>query len=606
MRFTIQSVLLSLFLIIFVVVASIAVHAELVLSALDAGLGQLGNKRAPALIMLGQMHNDASDVRDAESRIVFGSNDLVEASKADRETARRRIDSNLENYAPTMVDAGDRELIQKFKELWNLSETRWRETSGALDAGRRDAAVSLFSGPSKKAYDEAADAIQKAVDDIAGNVRDEIAENRSSVAVYRTVTLVGALISALAIAVGVFVAFARVARPVRALVESMDRLAKGERDAPIPFVDRADEVGDMARSVLVFQKTAQENEQLSHDAARNRASLDAQREEGEKAQRAAIEGERSVVVASIGAALAKLAERDLTHRIAADLPSSYAKLKSDFNDAAERLSEALQAVSAGSEAIRDGASDLSRAATDLSTRTERQAAGVEETSSQLSAITANVRKTSGNVEQARDVVRAARQRAELSSAIVSETVSAMTDIAASSSQMGRIIGVIDEIAFQTNLLALNAGVEAARAGDAGRGFAVVASEVRALAQRSADAAKEIKTLISVAGAQVGRGVELVGNTGRSLEQIALEVAQIDGIVSAIAGSALEQSNNLNGVNGAIGDIERATQDSAAKSDESRAACQSLFQETEDLSRIVSSFRIRAKASDGAARARLVA
>jgi methyl-accepting chemotaxis protein len=606
MRFTIKSVLFSLFLIIFVVVASIAVHAGFVLSALDAGLGQLGDKRAPALIMLGQMNNDGSDVRDAESRIVFGPIERLEASKADREAARRRIDINLEKYAPTMVDAGDRELFQKFKELWNVSEARWRETSGALDAGRRDSAAILFSGPSKKAYDEAADAIQKAVEDIAGNVRDEIAESRNSVAFDRTVTLVGALIAVFAIAVGVFVAFSRIARPIHALVEAMDRLAKGERDSPIPFVDRADEVGDMARSVLVFQKTAQENEQLSRDAARSRASLDAQREHGEKAQRAAIETERSVVVASIGEALAKLAERDLTHRIAADLPPSYAKLKSDFNDAAERLSDSLQAVASGAEAIRDGASDLSRAAIDLSTRTERQAAGVEETSTQLSAITTNVRKTSGNVEQARDVVRAARQRAEMSSSIVSEAVSAMTDIAASSSQMGQIIGVIDEIAFQTNLLALNAGVEAARAGDSGRGFAVVASEVRALAQRSADAAKEIKALISAAGAQVGRGVELVGSTGRSLEQIALEVAQIDGIVSAIAGSALEQSNNLNGVNGAIGDIERTTQDNAAKSDESRAACQSLFQETEDLSRIVSSFRLRAKASDGGARAPLVA
>jgi len=241
-------------------------------------------------------------------------------------------------------------------------------------------------------------------------------------------------------------------------------------------------------------------------------------------------------------------------------------------------------------AIRSGSSEISQASDDLSRRTEQQAASLEETAAALDEITATVNKTADGARQASSVVQSARGDAEKSGHVVRDAVAAMNAIEQSSTQIGNIIGVIDEIAFQTNLLALNAGVEAARAGDAGRGFAVVASEVRALAQRSAEAAKEIKTLISASGQQVGAGVNLVGQTGEALQRIVSRVAEIDGLVSEISASAQEQATGLQQVNTAVNQMDQVTQQNAAMVEQSTAASHSLAQEADVLAASVSRFR----------------
>jgi methyl-accepting chemotaxis protein len=245
--------------------------------------------------------------------------------------------------------------------------------------------------------------------------------------------------------------------------------------------------------------------------------------------------------------------------------------------------------------VRSGAGEITQASDDLSRRTEQQAASLEETAAALDQITATVRKTAENANAARDVVTTAKSDAERSGVVVRETVAAMTGIENSSKQIGNIIGVIDEIAFQTNLLALNAGVEAARAGDAGRGFAVVATEVRALAQRSADAAKEIKTLISASGTQVATGVKLVGETGIALGRIVEQVEQLNGLVRDIAGSAQEQATGLAEVNSAVNQMDQVTQQNAAMVEQSTAASHSLASEAEALGQLVGQFQIGGQA-----------
>ena len=267
------------------------------------------------------------------------------------------------------------------------------------------------------------------------------------------------------------------------------------------------------------------------------------------------------------------------------------KLQSDFNAAMGQLKDAMTTVVTNVSAIRSGAGEISQAADDLSRRTEQQAASLEETAAALDQITATVRKTASGAKQCSDVVLAARGDAEKSGEIVRDAVGAMSAIEQSSTQISQIIGVIDEIAFQTNLLALNAGVEAARAGDAGRGFAVVASEVRALAQRSADAAKEIKTLISSSGTPVGAGVSLVGQTGEALNRIVERVAEIDGLVSEISASAQEQATGLQQVNTAVNQMDQVTQQNAAMVEQSTAASHSLAQEADVLNQSVSRFEI---------------
>jgi methyl-accepting chemotaxis protein len=314
-----------------------------------------------------------------------------------------------------------------------------------------------------------------------------------------------------------------------------------------------------------------------------------------EAERAARAEEQASVVRGLANGLAELAAGDLTARITQTFPGEYEQLRNDFNEAMGKLQAAMKTIVVNAGGIRSGAGEISQASDDLSRRTEQQAASLEETAAALDEITATVRKTAEGSKQANGVVATTRSDAEASGQVVQETVAAMAEIEKSSKQISQIIGVIDEIAFQTNLLALNAGVEAARAGDAGRGFAVVASEVRALAQRSSEAAKEIKGLISASSQHVETGVELVGEAGKALQQIVLKVNDISGLVSEIAASAQEQATALAEVNTAINQMDQVTQQNAAMVEQSTAASHSLTQEADELMSLISRFRTGAAA-----------
>ncbi len=317
-------------------------------------------------------------------------------------------------------------------------------------------------------------------------------------------------------------------------------------------------------------------------------AAEAQKRAAEEA-RAATAREQSRVVDSLATALEQLSAGNLAYRIDTPFPPDYERLRSNFNQAVTTLDGTVGTVDENTRALKTGSADISAAADDLSQRTERQAAALEQTAAALDEITTTVRKTSDGARTASAVVSAATVDAGKSGGIVREAISAMAEIEKSAKEISQIIGVIDEIAFQTNLLALNAGVEAARAGEAGKGFAVVASEVRALAQRSAEAAKEIKALISASSAQVGSGVQLVGQTGEALERIVRQVAEINTIVAEIAASAHEQASGLNEVNAAVNQMDQITQQNAAMVEQSTAASKTLVHQAERLAELVASF-----------------
>jgi methyl-accepting chemotaxis protein len=301
--------------------------------------------------------------------------------------------------------------------------------------------------------------------------------------------------------------------------------------------------------------------------------------------------EQKAVVDVMAKGLSGLAGGDLSTRIAAQVASDYAALKNDFNAAAAGLEDAIRTISGVASQIGSGTQEIAQASNDLSRRTEQQAASLEETAAALDEIAATVRQTADGATRATSEVASARTDAERSGQVVGQAVSAMGAIEDSSRQITQIIGVIDEIAFQTNLLALNAGVEAARAGDAGRGFAVVAQEVRALAQRSAEAAKEIKTLISTSSQQVDAGVSLVGQTGEALSRIVGRVAAIDDLVRQISSSSQEQASGLAEVNTAVNHMDQVVQQNAAMVEQATAATHSLKGETAQLVSLVSRFKI---------------
>ncbi|NBB64477.1 PAS domain S-box protein [Pseudomonas sp. ODNR1LW] len=315
-----------------------------------------------------------------------------------------------------------------------------------------------------------------------------------------------------------------------------------------------------------------------------------ERERRAEADRAAAETQAAVVKAT-GRGLSALAAGDLFYRIQESFPGDYAILRDDFNRAMTALDEAVSVIRGNAGSIQSGAHEISSAAEDLSRRTERQAAGLEETAAALDQITATVRKSAENAQAADTVVGQTRTQAETGGAVVQRAITAMSEIEKSSDQISQIIGVIDEIAFQTNLLALNAGVEAARAGEAGRGFAVVASEVRALAQRSADSAREIKTLISTSSTQVKSGVVLVRESGEALSGIAARVNEITHLMGEIRASTQEQALALAEVNTAVNEMDQVTQQNAAMVEESTAASLSLNREAADMARLVGRFQV---------------
>jgi methyl-accepting chemotaxis protein len=298
-----------------------------------------------------------------------------------------------------------------------------------------------------------------------------------------------------------------------------------------------------------------------------------------------------IVLDDLVAQMGALAEGDLTRRITAEYQGTFSVLKDSANTTAERLSSIVADIQMSAVDVANAAAEISTSTTDLSQRTEQQAAGLEQTSASMEEISATVRKNAENAHHANDLTAATREVADRGGAVVAQAVDAMSRIEDSSRKIADIIGVIDEIARQTNLLALNAAVEAARAGDAGRGFAVVASEVRSLAQRSSQAAKDIKDLITNSSVQVKSGVELVNRTGTSLEEILTSIKNVAALVGDIAVASKEQATGLDQVNKALTQMDEVTQQNSALVEENAATAKTLQQQSAAMTDRVGFFRI---------------
>jgi methyl-accepting chemotaxis protein len=331
--------------------------------------------------------------------------------------------------------------------------------------------------------------------------------------------------------------------------------------------------------------------QASHqDVITATALAEKERAQNEQA-RAALAEEGRRMVTDLGQGLHQMAQRDLTFRLTQPFTAEFSKIQQDFNAMAGALETAIHSVVSKAKVIRAATLEVNASAEDIAKCAEQQVSGLQDTVAALNVVTQAMDRTAQGADETRTMVAAAKSGAEQSGQVVQGAITVMSEIEGSARKIGQIIGIIDEIAFQTNLLALNAGVEAARAGESGRGFAVVASEVRALAQRSADAARDIKQLISASTAQVQRGVQLVGETGHSLAEIMGQVDKISRAVSDLAATVRTQSSGLQDVNQTIGQVRQVTQQNAALVDQSTAASRTMALEADELAQLATQFQI---------------
>jgi len=384
-----------------------------------------------------------------------------------------------------------------------------------------------------------------------------------------------------------------VSRPLGDLSTRIGALQAGDLDAEVPHQRRTDTIGVVAKALETFRLAAHDKEEAEARAEAERKGFDAERQRNEVESARVSERQRNAMDV-VGGALGRLAKGDLTVRIE-DIGEEFKALRDDFNGAIESLAETMQSISDTTAKVADSSTELSSAADNLSRRAEQQAASLEETAAASEEITATVKESASRAEEAGRIVADATQCTRSSREVVAEAISAMQRIEQSSQQISEIISVIDDIAFQTNLLALNAGVEAARAGEAGSGFAVVAQEVRELAQRSAEAAKEITGLINASSTEVQSGVKHVNETGNSLEEIQSHVDRIAENIGSIVSSAREQATGLQDVNAAVSEMDKVTQQNAAMAEETNAGSQTLGQQAAELRRLVDRFTIAAAA-----------
>jgi len=457
-------------------------------------------------------------------------------------------------------------LVRKSREATLAWRRDWGDRLIALvHAGRHDDAIQAVRNAGKKVLvSEAILPLRDIRDHETANIATYSERQNTAITMATAALVVGGL-ALIGVAVTLAMALSRaIAQPVSRLTALMNQLSAGENNVTVLGTDRADELGAMARALVVFR-----------DAAIEKVAADAERQEA---------------MSEIGRSLARLADADLTTRLDG-LPSKYRSLGDDFNNAVSKLANAMQTVRTSVDRINSGSAEIRHAAMDLAHRSEVQASNIQQSSTTMDAITLAVSEGAAMAERANSEMAGTRHQAEQGGTVVRQAIEAMNSIQQATQEIFEIIDVIDGIAFQTNLLALNAGVEAARAGEAGKGFAVVASEVRALSQRAAEAANDIKSRILTAKDNVTTGVEMVNVTGTALNAIIQRVVGISGSIGEVAQRSTEQSGRMSAVNRAICDMGQLTQQNAAMVEETTAASATLAREAEQLASAFAIFSI---------------
>ena len=542
---------------------------------------------------------------EKESGLVFRLPSELDQAKITEYAGRlaefaKLIDSEIEALA-----ANSRIVTADMMKSINANRASAKNTTvKIIDAAKsfsQTVAVELASGPFESSMSKTnvlLDTVSSNVDSIAETARENL--KQSSVWAWRLAPI-GFTAVLIALGLGLWMVRRSVVAPLGDITHGMGALAGGKFDIDVPSIGRKDEIGQMARAVVIFRDAAVDKQRLERETEESRKQAEDERRAAAEARTKAAEDhtlvqakaaeEQAQVVRSLANGLSAIAGGNLTFRLNDGFSDAYRQIKDDFNSTIAQLHDAISVIASATREVATTTAEISSSTTDLSQRTEQQAASLEQTTSSMEEIAVTVRKNAESAQQANQVAGKTCTVADRGGEIVGRAVGAMARIEDSSRKVADIIGVIDEIARQTNLLALNAAVEAARAGESGRGFAVVASEVRSLAQRSSQAAKDIKELISNSSGQVQEGVQLVNQTGASLNEIVASIKQVAEIVSAIAAVSAEQSNGIEQVNAALNQMDQVTQQNSALVEQNAAAAKSLEQQSQAMEGQVRFFQV---------------
>jgi methyl-accepting chemotaxis protein len=523
----------------------------------------------PSVAILGKATADFELVRIRLSRAIMAENpEQRDSALTVYRSAVEQVDQHLASYVPLVSDQHETELSQQILRQWAHFKPEVERVAQLTAQGQQSEASHLFQ--TEVVRD--AEAMQRTLDATTDyNIEEARSYTDNNVTEAGEAIRRSEVLGLAGLAIGLFILSLfrqRVTRPLIRLERAMAAMADEQLDIEIPGADRQDELGGIARALERIKVSIT---QRAGSAADQQVCIQRR------------------VTGSLGTALTELKAGKLDHRIHETFPSDYEKLRGDFNDMTQALQDQLEEVAQSSTAVRVGAGEISAAARDLAARTERQAISLGDTALTVKGLTSSVLEARASATSAAEAARETEKEANASGEQMQEAVTAMTSIAETSEKMRSIVAIIDGLSFQTNLLALNAGVEAARAGDAGRGFGIVASEVRSLAERSAQAGREIGALITTSAREVQQGVAMVSQTQASLLRIVKQTGDVSGMIGVLAETSRQQADAVAQVNNVVAELDQATQQNAALVEETAAAAINLANESGRLAQVVGRF-----------------
>ena len=540
----------------------------------------------------------ATAANESDEKKVKDLSDRASASLSD-------VAAKFNNLAS--LDFEDAKTAENIGKLKTAVADYVKRARGVIDMADSDSGTALMLMQGAAQSFAGIEQLTADLNETSKNVRDHKLAADNAELEQQKIVLIGAMLGALIVSCLVSLLISRgISRPVVGIARAIRHMAEGNFDLALPGLGRKDEIGEIATAVEALKQKAIEKARSEADAVAARQAQEAESaaQQRRKAaelhaqaaeERAKVAEDQANVLRLLAAGLKSLSDGDLTIYLDEGFTGDHRQIRDDFNAAVVRLHETIRAISDLARDVSAATADISSSTTNLSERTEEQAAGLEETAASMEEIAATVKTNAVNARHADQSAGSTREVADRSGQIVAKAVEAMAKIEDSSRRISDIIGVIDEIARQTNLLALNAAVESARAGEAGRGFAVVASEVRSLAQRSSQAAKDIKDLITSSNMQIKDGVALVNRAGTALGEIVDSIKDVAGIVSDIANASTEQASGIEQVNKALTRMDVVTQQNSALVEENAATTKTLEQQAKAMDERVAFFKLKADA-----------